>query len=67
MLDDGTIISCSSTNYPSLFEQPKYAGGWEIGGNYGLRIMIVKKPNWFHRYMMKLLLGIKWINVDDNI
>ena len=39
---------------------PKYSGYYRIGGNYGLTISIVKKPNWFHRKMMALCLGWEW-------
>lgn len=41
---------------------PKYSGSYRIGGNYGLSISIVKKPNWFHRKMMALCLGWEWLD-----
>jgi hypothetical protein len=41
---------------------PKYSGSYRIGGNYGLCISIVKKPNWFHRKMMALCLGWEWLD-----
>jgi hypothetical protein len=39
---------------------PKYVGSYRIGENYGLSISFEKKPNWFHRKMMKLCLGWEW-------
>lgn len=48
------------SNYP--FElTPKYVGGYQIGGPIGLRINFTKKPNWFHRTMMRLCLGWEWV------
>ena len=44
---------------------PKYDGAYQIGGNFGLRIFIKKKPNWFHRTMMKLCLGWEWIDTSN--
>ena len=43
------------------YTPPKYAGGYQIGGPYGLRIMIEKKPNWFHRKMMWYCFGWEWV------
>ena len=37
---------------------PKYAGGYTIVE--GFVISTVKKPNWFHRTMCKLILGWEW-------
>jgi hypothetical protein len=39
---------------------PKYEGSYRIGGNGGLSVSLEKKPNWFHRTMMKLCLGWEW-------
>lgn len=44
---------------------PKYVGGYQFGGKFGLRIMFQKKPNWFHRTMMKLCLGWEWIDTSN--
>ncbi len=41
---------------------PKYVGGYQIGGPMGLRINFLKKPNWFHRTMMRLCLGWEWVD-----
>ena len=53
----------NTANQPySFYAPPKYSGCYRIGGNYGLSISIVKKPNWFHRKMMALCLGWEWID-----
>lgn len=41
---------------------PKYVGVYQLGGQYGVRIMFQKKPIWLHRTMMKLCFGIEWID-----
>ena len=41
---------------------PKYAGCYQLGGSMGLQIYLAKKPKWLHRKMMKLCLGVEWIN-----
>ena len=40
---------------------PKYVGRYCLGDK-ALCIAFVKKPNWFHRTMMKVCLGWKWEN-----
>jgi hypothetical protein len=37
---------------------PKYIGGYTIVE--GFVVSTVKKPNWFHRTMCKLILGWEW-------
>lgn len=55
--------STATSNYLYRgIELPKHVGGYQLGGQYGLRIMFQKKPNWLHRKMMKLCLGIEWID-----
>lgn len=44
---------------------PKYVGGYQIGGQYGLKINLEKKPIWLHRTMMKLCLGWEWIDISN--
>ena len=39
----------------------KYAGGWQIGGDYGLLISVTKKPRWLTRKIISLLLEWEWI------
>ena len=40
---------------------PKYVGRYCLGRK-ALCIAFEKKPNWFHRTMMKVCLGWKWEN-----
>lgn len=44
-----------------IFRDHKKAGYYKI--NKGLHIEFTRKPNWFHRFMTKLLLGWQW---EDN-
>lgn len=46
-----------------MFSFPKYVGQWTIGGENGLSISVTNKPNWFHKHMMRLLLGITWKDI----
>jgi hypothetical protein len=41
---------------------PKYEGGYQLGGPNGLRIMLKKKPIWLHRKMMVWCFGWEWID-----
>jgi hypothetical protein len=44
-----------------IFAIPKYVGMYCLGGGKnGLCISFEKKPNWFHRTMMKVCLGWEW-------
>lgn len=43
--------TCNTVTYPI------YAGSYQIGQ---FSFSIEKKPNWFHRTMMKLFFGIVW-------
>jgi hypothetical protein len=45
-----------------FYEPPKYIGAYRIGGTGGLHLSFTKKPNWFHRYMMRLCLGWEWVD-----
>ena len=42
---------------------PKYVGMYCLGDKASLCIAFEKKPNWFHRTMMKVCLGWKWIDI----
>lgn len=55
---NSTIYTSNQTFSFSVL--PKYSGCYKIGGNHGLSISIVNKPNWFHRKMMALCLGWEW-------
>lgn len=43
-----------------VLSAPKTVGYYEIGGNYGLRVMLCQRPIWLHRVMMKACLGWVW-------
>ena len=51
----------SMTEYV-FYTPPKYVGAYRIGGTGGLHINFTKKPNWFHRYMMRMCLGWEWVD-----
>jgi hypothetical protein len=51
----------NEARYSPLGFPPKYAGGYQIGGRFGLRIMLVKKPIWLHRKMMWWFFGWEWL------
>jgi hypothetical protein len=40
-----------------------YVGGYRLGGPKGLQFNFTKKPNVFHRYMMKLCFGCEWVDL----
>jgi hypothetical protein len=47
----------------TIFFQPNYVGGYKIGNGVStLQFNFLTKPNWFHRKMMKLCLGWKWVD-----
>lgn len=61
-------VAQANTNYlyhGSSMSMPKYVGAYQLGGKFGLRIMFQEKPNWLHRTMMKLCLGIVWIDTTN--
>ena len=39
---------------------PPYVGSWELGKGAGIRLSMLKKPNWFNRLATSLLLGWVW-------
>lgn len=45
---------------------PKYVGMYCLGDKASLCILFEKKPNWFHRKMMKMCLGWKWTDTTKN-
>lgn len=53
---------CGTPDNRFLLINPRYVGGYQIGGAYGLRIMFERKPRWVHRKMMKWCLGWEWID-----
>lgn len=43
----------------------KFVGCWELGGPEGILLHLKKRPNRFHIFMCKLLLGILWIDKNN--
>ena len=41
-----------------------YVGRYCLGGNIGFCIAFERKPNWFHRTMMKACLGWEWTDIN---
>jgi hypothetical protein len=41
---------------------PKYVGSYRVGGNTGVLLMLVRKPCWFRRTMVRLVLGWEWVD-----
>lgn len=56
--------STNNYNYVPMatIQTPTFVGGYRFGGEYGLKVNFTYKPNWFHRTMMKLCLGLEWID-----
>ena len=46
-----------------LAEQLKDVGGYRLGTDDYVQFNLTHKPNWFHRTMMRLCFGYKWINL----
>ena len=63
MSDDTTQ---RTTFNPVSYTAPVYSGCWTIGGSEGMRICLVKRPNWFHQKMTRLLIGWKWADTEEN-
>ena len=47
--------SCLSTK---ILTPPKSVGCWDSGG--GVKVMMTKRPNWFHQKMTYIFFGWKW-------
>jgi hypothetical protein len=47
----------------AFIQTPNYVGGYRLGGELGFQINFTRKPNWFHRTMMKLCFGCEWVNL----
>ena len=44
----------------SFYNPYKYVGTYELGKDSGTYFSLLKKPNWFHRTMVRLILGWVW-------
>ncbi len=65
-MNKGDFIMAASTDGTfsyTIAGLPKYAGGYQMGGNaYHTKFMLLEKPCWLHRKMAKLLLGWTWVD-----
>ena len=41
-----------------ILTPPKSVGCWDSGG--GVKVMMTKRPNWFHQKMTYIFFGWKW-------
>jgi len=48
--------------YANELVDPTYAGYWLLGGHP--RFLLTEKPNAFHRFMITLLLGWEWMDLE---
>jgi hypothetical protein len=60
--DNLVTVKTSTTQEPSMcvLTVNNHVGYYCLGGNIGFCIEFAKKPNWFHRTMMKVCLGWEW-------
>jgi hypothetical protein len=42
---------------------PNYVGGYRLGTDHYVQFNLTYRPNWFHRTMMRLCFGYKWVNL----
>ena len=62
--DNLVTVKASTTQEPSMrvLTVNNHVGYYCLGGKMGFCIAFEKKPNWFHRTMMKVCLGWEWID-----
>ena len=60
--DNLVTVKASTTQEPSMrvITVNNHVGYYCLGGKMGFCVAFEKKPNWFHRTMMKVCLGWKW-------
>lgn len=46
----------------TIYQPPRYVGGWQIGGNTGLRVNVTKRPRWLTRFLLRHLLEWEWVD-----
>jgi hypothetical protein len=44
----------------TFHKYPTYVGTYELGKDSGTYFSLLKKPNWFYRTMVRLILGWIW-------
>ena len=62
--DNLVTVKASTTQEPSIrvLTVNNHVGYYCLGGKMGFCIAFEKKPNLFHRIMMKVCLGWEWID-----
>ena len=63
-VDNLVTVKAPTTQEPSMrvLTVNNHVGYYCLGDKMGFCIAFEKKPNWFHRTMMKMCLGWKWID-----
>ena len=54
----------AKTSPHSIYTGPKHVGYMIM--DRGVKLALYKKPNWFHRKMMKICFGFVWEDIGDN-
>ena len=64
MMDvSGDTFTMNLENYTAI-NTPNYVGGYRLGNDAcHTQFNFTYKPNWFHRTMMRLCFGLKWVNL----
>jgi len=64
------VLDSASPNYTIIpaatyttIKTPNYVGGYRLGTDNYVQFNLTYKPNWFHRTMMRLCFGYKWVNL----
>jgi hypothetical protein len=47
----------------TTIKTPNYIGGYRLGTDHYVQFNLTYRPNWFHRTMMRLCFGYKWVNL----
>jgi len=43
---------------------PNVVGGYQMGGQFGISFNLVERPNWLHRFGVRIVLGWIWKDSD---
>lgn len=58
----GSNITITASNRTVIGNGASKSGGYDIGGDGGFILLLSKKPNLFHRNMVKLIFGWKYFD-----
>jgi hypothetical protein len=62
-MKEGTTTSNFDLHDYDTIKTPNYVGGYRLGIDSYVQFNLTHKPNWFHRTMMRLCFGYKWVNL----